>query len=81
MEKYDKYKIKNIPTSMEEICYPKNKKYELLPQQKFLAEYLFDNIENLSAISLMAVSIRFLNWPGPPYSLYWRYASQNTQIP
>jgi hypothetical protein len=52
IEKYDKYKITNIPTSMEEICYPKNKKYELLPQQKFLAEYLFDNIENLSAKGL-----------------------------
>ena len=51
MEKYDKFKITNIPTSMEEICYPKNKKYELLPQQKFLAEYLFDNIENLYIIS------------------------------
>ncbi len=53
MEKYDKYKITTIPTSMEEICYPKDKKYELLPQQKFLAEYLFDNIENLSAKGLL----------------------------
>ena len=53
MEKYEKFKITNIPTSMKEICYPKNKKYELLPQQKFLAEYLFDNIENLSAKGLL----------------------------
>ena len=53
MEKYNKYKITTIPTTMEEICYPKNKKYELLPQQKFLAEYLFDNIENLSAKGLL----------------------------
>lgn len=53
MEKYNKYKITTIPTTMEEICYPKNKKYELLPQQKFLSEYLFDNIENLSAKGLL----------------------------
>ena len=53
MEKYNKYKITTIPTTMEEICYPKNKKYELLPQQKFLSEYLFDNIENLPAKGLL----------------------------
>ena len=42
MEKYNKYKIPISNETMDEIC---NKKlsYELLPQQKFLAEYLFDN--------------------------------------
>jgi superfamily II DNA or RNA helicase len=28
---------------MEDICFPKNNKFKLLPQQEFLAEYLYDN--------------------------------------
>jgi superfamily II DNA or RNA helicase len=52
-KKYDKYKITSVPTTMEEICYPKDKKFELLPQQKFLAEYLHDNIENLPSKGLL----------------------------
>ncbi len=52
-KKYDKYKITSVPTTMEEICYPKDKKFELLPQQKFLAEYLYDNIENLPSKGLL----------------------------
>jgi superfamily II DNA or RNA helicase len=43
MEKYKKYEIKDIPQSMEDICFPKNNKFKLLPQQEFLAEYLYDN--------------------------------------
>lgn len=43
MYKYEKYEINNVEQTMEEICYPKNKEYNLLPQQGFLSEYLHDN--------------------------------------
>jgi superfamily II DNA or RNA helicase len=43
MYKYQKYQINNVEQSMEEICFPKNKEYRLLPQQAFLSDYLFDN--------------------------------------
>jgi len=43
MYKYQKYQIENIEQTIEEICYPKNKQFKLLPQQAFLAEYLYDN--------------------------------------
>jgi len=43
MEKYKKYEIKYIPQTMEDICFPKDDKFKLLPQQEFLAEYLYDN--------------------------------------
>ena len=43
MYKYDKYQIVNVEQSMEEICFPKDKSYKLLPQQAFLRDYLYDN--------------------------------------
>ena len=43
MYKYQQYHINNVEQSMEEICYPKDKSYKLLPQQAFLSEYLHDN--------------------------------------
>lgn len=43
MYKYQQYQINNVEKSMEEICYPKDKSYKLLPQQAFLSEYLYDN--------------------------------------
>ena len=50
MEKYNKYKIplSSKLESMDEIC-NKKIKYELLPQQQFLAEYLFDN-QNINGL-------------------------------
>ena len=39
--KYKKYKLKPSKQTLNELCNPK--KYELQPQQKFLAEYLYDN--------------------------------------
>ncbi len=43
MYKYQKYSINNVEQSMDEICYPKDKEYKLLPQQAFLSEYLYEN--------------------------------------
>jgi superfamily II DNA or RNA helicase len=45
MEKYKKYEIKDISQTMEDICFPKDNKFKLLPQQSFLADYLYDNKE------------------------------------
>jgi superfamily II DNA or RNA helicase len=42
MNKYRKYKIPVSNETMNDIC-NKKKEFELLPQQKFIAEYLFDN--------------------------------------
>jgi len=43
MNKYKKYEITNIQQTMEDICYPKENNFKLLPQQAFLSEYLYDN--------------------------------------
>ena len=50
MEKYNKYKIpfSSKFESMDLIC-NKKIKYELLPQQKFLPEYLFNN-QNINGL-------------------------------
>ena len=53
MDKYKKYEITDIPKTMEEICFPKNKEFKLLPQQAFLPEYLYDNINNLDSLGLL----------------------------
>lgn len=45
MNKYKKYEIHDFPQTMEDICFHKNNKFKLLPQQEFLAEYLYDNKE------------------------------------
>lgn len=43
MYKYQKYEIQDVAQTMEEICFPANKQFTLLPQQAFLSEYLYDN--------------------------------------
>lgn len=43
MFKYQNYEINNVEQKMEEICFPKDKSYHLLPQQGFLRDYLSDN--------------------------------------
>jgi len=53
MDKYKKYEITDILKTMEEICFPKNKEFKLLPQQEFLPEYLYDNINNLDSLGLL----------------------------
>ena len=53
MYKYDKYRITDIPNTMEEICFPKDNKYKLLPQQQFLAEYLYDNRNDLNSLGIL----------------------------
>ena len=53
MYKYQKYEITNVPQTMEEICFPKNNVYKLLPQQGFLAEYLYDNRNNLESLGVL----------------------------
>lgn len=40
---YSQFEIKDLPQTMEDICFPKDNKFKLLPQQEFLAEYLYDN--------------------------------------
>lgn len=49
MYKYQKYAISDVEQSMEAICFPPNKKFSLLPQQAFLADYLYDN-PNISGL-------------------------------
>jgi hypothetical protein len=44
MEKYKKYEINDIEQTMEDICFPKEVKRQLLPQQAFLGDYLYDNM-------------------------------------
>lgn len=53
MFKYQKYQITSVPETMEEICFPKNNEYKLLPQQQFLAEYLYDNKDNLESLGIL----------------------------
>jgi hypothetical protein len=51
--KYQKYEITNVPKTIEEICFPKNNEYKLLPQQSFLADYLHENKNNLESLGLL----------------------------
>ena len=47
-KKYKKYKLKPSNETIKELCKPA--KFQLQPQQKFLPEYLYDNIKKINGL-------------------------------